>query len=48
MLLPSTFQLKVMQENKGQRNLGSLSVAAEVFHLNPETCACCNVYLFLK
>lgn len=28
------FQLKVMKDNKGQRNLGSLSVAAEVFHFN--------------
>ncbi|XP_004297073.1 PREDICTED: CBL-interacting serine/threonine-protein kinase 1 isoform X2 [Fragaria vesca subsp. vesca] len=28
-------RLKVMQENKGQRNLGSLSVAAEVFELSP-------------
>lgn len=27
-----TFQLKVMQEHKGERSMGSLSVAAEVFH----------------
>lgn len=32
--LRQKFQLKVMKENKGQRNLGSLSVAAEVFHFN--------------
>ncbi|KAK9934141.1 hypothetical protein M0R45_021295 [Rubus argutus] len=28
-------RLKVMKDNKGQRNLGSLSVAAEVFELSP-------------
>lgn len=29
----SNFQLKVTQENKAQKSLGSLSVAAEVMHV---------------